>query len=139
MSSNEIIQKIDLKKTVTKGSQAVRLSAATVTESWTRPAFAVQASKDGFAKAVQNANKALPSGTAEIAMRQVFLFDLSGNWLMSVTNLGKPIIRAITTSVIITAEYAMMRRAIHSEPSTFQEDSVQQDNRPPRRLQNLSQ
>lgn len=69
MSSNKIIQKVDLKKTVTKGNQAVRLSAATVTQSWTRPAVAVQASKDGFAKAVQNAKKPLPDGTTEIAMR----------------------------------------------------------------------
>ena len=69
MSSNKIIQKVDLKKTVTKGSQAVKLSAATVTEHWTRPAFAVEASKDGFTKAVQNAKDPLPDGTAEIAMR----------------------------------------------------------------------
>ncbi len=68
MSSNKIIQKVDL-KTVTKGNQAVRLSAATVTQSWTRPAVAVQSSKDGFAKAVQNAKKPLPDGTTEIAMR----------------------------------------------------------------------
>ncbi|KAL9138594.1 MAG: hypothetical protein Q9175_000167 [Cornicularia normoerica] len=70
MSSNKIIQKVDLKKTVTKGSQAVRLSAATVTERWTRPAFAVQTSKDGFTEAVQNAKKPLPNGTTEIAMRE---------------------------------------------------------------------
>ena len=68
MSSNRIVQKVDLKKRVTKGSQAVRLSAATVTERWTRPALAVQASKDGFTKAVQNAKKPLPNGTTEIAM-----------------------------------------------------------------------
>jgi len=65
MSSNKIIQKVDLKKTVNKGNQAVRLSAVTVTERWTRPAFAVQASQD---KAVQNAEKPLPDGTQEIAM-----------------------------------------------------------------------
>ena len=74
MSTNRIIQKVDLKKTVTKGSQAVRLSAATVTEHWTRPAFAVQTSKDGFTKAVQNAKKPLPNGTTEIAMRLAFIF-----------------------------------------------------------------
>ena len=48
MSSNRIVQKVDLKKTVAKGSQAVRLSAVTVTEGWTRPVFAVQASKDAW-------------------------------------------------------------------------------------------
>ena len=69
MSSNKIIQKVDLKKTVIKGSQAVRLSAATVTERWTRPAFAVQANKDGFTKAVEDAEEPLPNGTTEIAMR----------------------------------------------------------------------
>ena len=68
MSGNRSIQKVDLKKTVTKGSQAVRLSAATVIERWTRPAFAVQASKDSFTKAVQGAEKALPDGTMEIVM-----------------------------------------------------------------------
>jgi len=69
LSSNRIIQKVDLKKTVTKGSQAVRLSAATVSERWTRPAFALQTSKDGFTKAVHNAKEPLPRGNTEIAMR----------------------------------------------------------------------
>ena len=69
MSNNTIIQKVDLKKTITKDSQAVRLSAATVAEGWTRPAFAVQASKDSFTKALQNAKKPLPDGTMEIVMR----------------------------------------------------------------------
>ncbi len=69
MSSNKIIQKVDLKQTVTMGNQAVRLSAATVTQRWTRPTVAVQASKDGFTKAVQNSKNPLPDGTMEIAMR----------------------------------------------------------------------
>ena len=69
MSYNKFIQKVDLMTTITKGSQAVKLSAATVTQCWTRPTVAVQASRDGFAKAVQNASKPLPDGTTEIAMR----------------------------------------------------------------------
>ena len=67
--SNKIILRVDWKKAVTKGSQAVKLSAATVTERWTRPEFAVRASEEKFTKAVQNAEKPLPDGTAEIVMR----------------------------------------------------------------------
>jgi len=69
MSSNKIVQRVDLKKTVTKGSQVVKLSAATVTERWTRPAFAAQANTNGFANAVQDRKKPLPEGTTEVVMR----------------------------------------------------------------------
>ena len=69
MLSNKIIQKVDLKKMVTKGNQVMRLSAATVTQCWTRSVVTVQASKDSFTKAVQNVKKSLLDGTTEIAMR----------------------------------------------------------------------
>ena len=69
MAGNKILQKVDLMKTVINGSQAVRLSAATVTKRSTRPAFAVQASKDGFTKAVQDTEKPLSNGTWEVVMK----------------------------------------------------------------------
>ncbi len=72
MLGNKILQKVDLKKTVTKENQAVRLFVATVTQRWTRPAVAVQAIKDGFTKAVQNRKKPLPYSTTEIVVRSSF-------------------------------------------------------------------
>lgn len=69
MSSNKILQKVDLKKTVTVAGQVVKLSAATVTERWTRPTFAVQASTEDFSEAVQESKEPLPEGTKEITMR----------------------------------------------------------------------
>lgn len=69
MSSNKILQRVDWMKTVTKGNQVIRLSVATVTQCWIRPAVAVEANKDSFTNAVEIAKIHLPNGTAEVAMR----------------------------------------------------------------------
>lgn len=74
MASNRVLQKVPLNKTIIMGNQAVRLSIVTVTESWTRADFAVQATGDGFAKALQFRKEPLPEGTVELAVKQVF-FD----------------------------------------------------------------
>jgi hypothetical protein len=52
-----------------KSGKQIVLAAATETQLWKRPEFAVAESAPGFIKSVEADHKPLPAGTAKLVMR----------------------------------------------------------------------